>query len=94
MQRWKFHHENQEKREESFFFSITGSFSQAICREISYKTDSKKKQAAIIKNPYLTLEQVISKTLSLKKILWEGLSSSKIKYFANILASSVILEEK
>lgn len=67
MQRWKFHHENQEKREESVFFSITGSFSQAICREISYKTYSKKKQAAIIKNPYLTLKQVISKTLSFKK---------------------------
>lgn len=57
----------KRERNRGVFFSITGSCSQAICREISYKTDSKKKQAAIIKNPYLTLEQVISKTLSFKK---------------------------
>lgn len=33
----------KRERNRVFFFSITGSCSQAICREISYKTGSKKK---------------------------------------------------
>lgn len=50
-----------------FFFLSQGHALRPSVVKFLIKLVPKRSQAAIIKNPYLTLEQVISKTLSFKK---------------------------
>lgn len=57
-----------KKRERNrFFFLSQGRSLRPSVVKFLIKLVPKRSQAAIIKNPYLTLEQVISKTLSFKK---------------------------
>lgn len=57
----------KRERNRVFFFLSQGHALRPSVVKFLIKLVPKRSQAAIIKNPYLTLEQVISKTLSLKK---------------------------